>query len=240
MADGWTTLDPSTPFDVSNTRINQGFAELTNLHAGATAPVNIVAGMLWYDTGAEQVKMWDNTNAVWRVIVNDVTAPQGDVAFLSSATFSVPVSGVPAVGPSNFVTLSQVQGQTLLASIDVGGLGGDEAHTLLAVPEAGAMTVTGCMVVSDTATSGSTAGARWEFELRNVTQGSSLTGSPKGTDTEELASNAAWVVGVTQNNLPADLNAGDVLQVVITQTGSPTDLSAGTITLQLDYRLEAG
>lgn len=79
--------------------------------------------------------------------------------------------------------------------------------------------VMGCVVVSDTATTGSGAGNRWDFQIRNKTAAVNLLIAAKTTNGAEIAVDTPYAVTADQNQQPAALA---VLELQITKTGSPT------------------
>lgn len=83
--------------------------------------------------------------------------------------------------------------------------------------------ITQAYLLSDTATTGSGAGTRWDFQLRNVTAAVNLLSTAKTTNGAEIAANTAYDLTPNQNQTIA---ANDVIRLEITKTGSPTDLSA--------------
>lgn len=79
--------------------------------------------------------------------------------------------------------------------------------------------VSGLMVISDTATSGSDASNNWAWQLHNVTQALDLFSTAPDTNGDELAVDTPKVLVPDQN---LSLAARDVLEFRWTKTGAPT------------------
>ena len=83
------------------------------------------------------------------------------------------------------------------------------------------------VILSDTATSGSSSGAtEWTFQVRNITESLDLLASPWSTGDAELASKTPKVITFDQNQA---ISADDYLELQIGKTGSPTDLSSAML-----------
>jgi hypothetical protein len=88
-------------------------------------------------------------------------------------------------------------------------------------------------IVSDVATSGSGATAKYDFQVANLTQTLNLLSAAKSTNGAEIAADAAYNLGVNQNLTLAE---NDVLELQVTKTGSPTDLSSAIMLCEVIYR----
>lgn len=87
------------------------------------------------------------------------------------------------------------------------------------------------VICSDTATSGSSGGANYAVQLRNMTAAANLLATAWDTDADaEIAVDAATIITLDQNQ---DVATNDLFEVQITKTGAPTDLSSAEITLEL-------
>jgi len=107
----------------------------------------------------------------------------------------------------------------------VASLSATDSLTFWSAPCAGI--ITELRILSETATSGSSAGAtEWQWEVYNVTQAQALFSGTVGTGTSlggvgggELAVETEYLLTVDQN---PDVAAADVLRVTATKVGSPT------------------
>lgn len=82
--------------------------------------------------------------------------------------------------------------------------------------------VLGCRILSDTSSSGSGAGQRWDFQIRNLTAAVNLLAAAKTTNGAEISANVPYDVLADQNQTPA-VNAA--LELQITKTGAATTLT---------------
>lgn len=88
------------------------------------------------------------------------------------------------------------------------------------------------VVISDTATSASTGGNNWAFQVRDLTAGQNLFGTAKSTNGDELAINTAkvWTFDTFQS-----IAQNAVLQIQITKNGAPTSPLADVACLVRGY-----
>ncbi len=116
------------------------------------------------------------------------------------------------------------------------GMGAMAAATNLLFVAPAPLQVVRALIVSPTATTGSTASIEWTFMLKNHTTGLNLFSALPGTGTDieavgggEIAANTVYELLADQNVLAS---AGDVLQFIVAQEGSPTAIANWL--LQLD------
>jgi len=93
--------------------------------------------------------------------------------------------------------------------------------------------ITQVTLLSDTATTGSGAGTRWDFQVRNITASLNLLSAAKTTNGAEIAANTFYDLTPNQNQTIA---ANDAIRLEITKTGSPTDLSAADVICIVEYQ----
>lgn len=241
MASGWANLAGTAGISASRTTINTGFTELTNLHKGASAPTNLVDGMLWFDSSSDVVKVYDSSGATWRTWLPALRGSQGGLAWLSSATYTAAVGydGVAvATGDNHFPASSQVN--AVVQSLVFEATFSNSSHNrfLWAVPAASRYEVVEVYILSDTATTGSDGSNNWSFQVRNLTASEDLCSAAATTNGSEIAADTRYALGVDQNNDKTALaSAGEVLELQITKTGTPTDLSGARVLFQLDYKV---
>ena len=95
----------------------------------------------------------------------------------------------------------------------------------------GNVKITDVVIISDTATAGSTGGNNWAVQLRNMTAAVNLRATAWDTNTDaEIGADAATIITLDQNQ---DVAANDVFEIQITKNGTPTDLTSAEITLLL-------
>lgn len=238
MADGWSDISASEGIPDSRAKINTGFTELTNLHKGTSAPTSAVDGMLWYDSAAGAINIYDGANTAWRTWLPDITATQGGVAAVSSDNaFSVAQTGTAASASGHMPIASQINGQRHSVVVSVDGIAGNSDLFVFAVPESAKYEIVACYLVSDTSTSSSDGSNRYDFKLGNLTEGVDLSSAVVTTNGGEITADSRYALTVDQNNAKADLDAGDILAVNVVKTGSPTDLSSAQVIVQLDYKV---
>ena len=88
------------------------------------------------------------------------------------------------------------------------------------------------VVISDTATTSSTGGNNWAFQVRDLTAAQNLFTTAKSTNADELAVNTAKVWTFTANQA---INQNAVLQIQITKNGTPTSPLADVACLIRGY-----
>jgi len=238
MATGFTSFPNTTDFSISHSNLMTMLQELSNLHSDTTAPTNLHDGMLWHDTANNQIKVYDLTNTAWRVLVQDITDGNCGLAKLAGPTFTAPASGSAAAGDAHFPVASQIGAMVFASVIEVTFANATHDHFVFTVPVNARYEISDVHIVSDTATSGSSAVNNWSFQVRNLTAGLDLLATAKTTNGAEIAADARYSLGVDQNNAKANLGGGDVLELQITKTGTPTDLSSAKVIVQVDYKMD--
>lgn len=96
--------------------------------------------------------------------------------------------------------------------------------------------VLGCRLLSTVASTGSGAGTRWDFQIRNLTAAVDLLATAITTNGNEVAANTPYNIFTTQNQTPA-VNAA--LELQITKTGSPTTLTRASVEFLTCYAVSA-
>lgn len=86
--------------------------------------------------------------------------------------------------------------------------------------------VLGCRLLSDTATVGSGAGVKWDFQIRNKTAAVNLLAAAATTNGNEVAVDTPWNIYADQNQQPA---ANAALELQITKTGAATNLVRASV-----------
>lgn len=241
MAAGWADMATSAALSDSRATINTGFTELTNLHAGTTAPSNLVDGMLWFDTTSNQVKFYDAGNTAWRVIIKDTEADQGGIAHLDASTFTAAVGydgSAAATADNNFPKASQIGSMVFSSMHEITFANASGNHLIWTVPVSARYEVSDVYIISDTATTSSDGTDNWTFQVVNLTETEDLIATAATTNGAEIAADTRYALGVDQNNVKANLDAGDVLELQITKNGTPTDLSSANVLVQIDYKMD--
>lgn len=239
MATGHVDIATGDALSSSRAHLNTELTELNNLHRGAAEPTNKVDGMLWLDTSTNAVKIYYAAGAAWRVVVNDYTVAQAGIAHLTAAnTFTLVQTGVAATGASHFVISSQISAMRQINAFQFTFANASANYWLMTIPVTGRYAINSIYLISDTATTGSGAGTRWDFQVANLTAGNNLLSVAKTTNGAEIAADTPYSLGVNQNNAKADLDALDVLELQITKTGTPTDLSGAKVMVQVNYTVD--
>lgn len=92
--------------------------------------------------------------------------------------------------------------------------------------------VHGLVILSDTATAGSTGANNYSFQVRNHTDGNDLLSTPQTTQTGELVVNGRLRIAFDQNQ---NVAAARALELQITKNGAPTDLSTAELAAIIYY-----
>lgn len=237
MSQANNVLATSDTLTASRALINDNFAALRSLNAGTSAPSSPVEGMIYAKTDTNVVYCY--TGGAWVAIIPDYTAAGGGLLPLTGGT----MSGAIAMGSNQITGLAvgsastdattkgQVDARVLVGTVLIDGLSATANVPIGVVPQAG--TVSKVYLVSDTTTSGSGAGNRWDFNVRNVTQAENLKAADKTTNGAEITLEVAYDLGLDQNL--TGLAAGDVLRLTVTKTGAPTSLSSARILVAIHY-----
>jgi len=127
---------------------------------------------------------------------------------------------------SNFVA---VRAQIYACAFHVTGFNATGNITLGALP---ACNVTNIVLTSDTATSGSGAGTKFDFQVTNVTRAVTMLTTVVTTNGNEIAVSTAYPLAPNKN---LNVAANDVLRLDVTKTGTPTSLASAKITATVYY-----
>ena len=245
MSSTWNLplLSSGTP-SADFVKLNDAAESLRTLHSSGTAPAAPVAFMLWLDTSTtpDTLKMRNAANGAWVTIVPDVTATGGGLLPLTGGTMSgaIAMGSTKVTGLANgtasgdAVNKGQVDAQPQVFACYIAGF----AATLNrpAFVATANLTVTAAYLLSDTATAGSGAGTKYDFQLRNGgTAGAGTTDmltAAKSTNGAEIGAYDSYDLGAFTT--PA-MAVGEGMQLRVTMTGTPTSLSAAQIQLVIHY-----
>jgi hypothetical protein len=124
---------------------------------------------------------------------------------------------------------SEGVGGKIMMEIDMdGGLAGSDDRYFGVAPAN--MTVQGCTLISDTATTGSDGSHNWAFQIANLDAATTLLAAAQATNDTEITAEVAYAITPDQNqNIALD----DILELQITQTGTPTSLASARIKVVL-------
>lgn len=226
------------------TVVNDCLETLRTVHSGTADPASMVAFMLQVrsDTGVLQIR--NAANSAWLTLFPNVAAAGGGALLLSGGT----MTGAIAMGTNKVtglgtgtaaadaVTKAQVDAQAHVAMAYIAGFNATLNRPAFTAP-AGGCTILAAYLLSDTATAGSGAGTRYDFQLRNVgVDGAGTTDMlsvVKTTNGAEIGVYDSYNLGVDQNQA---LTEGQSLQLRITMTGSPTSLASAQIQLAIHYK----
>ena len=243
MADIQTIVNTDTVNAALLTKSVNNFAALQNLFASASAPSSPVAFQLWLDTSTtpDSLKMRNAANSAWVTILADVTTAGGGLLPLTGGTMTGNISFGGTVKATNLangtasadsVHKGQVDGRILIVTASIDGIAASVNVPLIAAPSA--LVISDCVIISDTATTGSDGSNNYTFQVANVTAGNNLRASAKSTNGAEIAANTTYALGLDQD---LTLATSDVLRLVVTKTGSPASLSAAKIVAQVNYKV---
>ena len=230
-------------------KIIANFAASWSLQSGPTAPANPPTYLLWLDTGAAPVlklKFNNGTPSVpaWVEVTPDMATAGGGLLKLAGGTMSGPINmgsqrltnlGT-ATATTDAPTVAQVNGHVQTAIIRIPGFNASVDEPVLVAPAG--FTLLKAWVICDTATAGSGAGTRWDFQLRNVgVAGAGTTDMLTAaftTNGSELAANDSKDLGAIANPSMAE---GEGMLFRVTKTGSPTSLATAKFTLILQSKV---
>lgn len=238
--DSWATAYP---------KINSFMNAMYSWESGASAPTPTPPTYLrWVDTsgGTKPLKINTGTPAVpvWTTLFPDVSVTNGGLLSLAGGTMTAnlnmnshKVTNVTNASASgDAVNKGQVDGKNLVAMSHVVGFNATLNRPLFVA--CGNLTIVKVRLLSDTATAGSGAGNRYDFQVRNVGTGGAgttdLLSAVKTTNGAEITAYAPYDLGANQNLTMLD---GEALQLRITMTGAPTNLSAAQILAQIVYKV---
>lgn len=84
---------PDQSGSMFRTDLNNYLKALLSHNSGETAPINPVAGKLWYDTLNHTIKVRNSTNTAWTAVASSVT---GEVNSVTTGASTVTVDNIPA------------------------------------------------------------------------------------------------------------------------------------------------
>jgi hypothetical protein len=200
-----------------------------------------VEGQLFAKTDTNVLQIYNG--ASWVTIIADYTVASGGALPLTGGT----MSGSIAMGANQITGLangtastdavnkSQIDALRFVATVLIPGISATANYVLWVAPAA--CSIVDVKLVTDTTTSGSGAGNRWDFNVRNVTQAENLKASDKTTNGAEITLETNYALGLDQNL--TGIAAGDVLRLTVTKTGAPTSLTSARIVACVVYTLSA-
>lgn len=230
-------------------KINSNFDAIWTWFSGASAPASPPTYLRWIDTAGATRPLKTNTGTpaspTWVTILDDILVAGGGSLRRSGGTMTgnIDLNSVAKVVNSpnasangDVVPKSQVDGKILVASAKITGFNATLNRPLFIAPAN--CTIHKVWILSDTATTGSSGGTNWQFQVRNVgTAGAGTTdmlSTAKSTNGAEIGAYDSYDLGANQNLSMAD---GEGLQLRITKTGAPTDLSAAEIQIAVQYKV---
>ena len=217
--------------------------------SGTAAPSSPSTWQLWLDTNTPSatrcnLSIYDGTDWIVLFIVdltnNRVELPASTQIPAVTLTAAMNAGSqqinslASGTASTDAVNKGQVDGRILIAPIFLPvGLAATTNYPMCAGSGA-SFVISDVTVISDTTTSGSTGGANWGFQVRNVTQSLNLRSATKTTNGAEMTANTVYNLGLDQN---LTIAAGDVLQFQVTMTGVPTVLATANIIVQVKYKV---
>lgn len=101
-----------------------------------------------------------------------------------------------------------------------------------------ALTIVSARIISNNATTGSTASENWGFTIRNITAAVNCAATPFTTNGSELAGDTPKEITVNQNQIFA-VNDQVGMQYIANDTGSagPTNLNAADVDVEIEYTI---
>jgi len=241
MADFQTIVSTDTVNAALLTRAVNNFTAGQNSCASATAPASPIAYQFWADTTTGLFKQRNAANSAW-ITWGTMASTYLGLLSLSGGTLTGDISGGGTAKATSFAdsttstglaTKGQIDARILIAPVYIGALSATASFTMAAGSSA-SFIISDVKILSDTATSGSSGGTNWGFNVYNVTQSLNLRSATKTTNGAEIAVNTVYALGLDQN---LTIAASDVLRLDVTKTGSPTSLSAARIIAQINYKV---
>ncbi len=130
-----------------------------------------------------------------------------------------------------------------VTALNIGGFSADDQKPLFCVPphQAGikGVSIVDVVLVSDTATSGSGATKKYDFQIKDKTNTKDLLATAVTTNSNEIAADSAYHITPDQNNVSLGKDTVLELDIAVEDAGgSPTDLSSAEVTAYILWRWE--
>lgn len=239
-----TSLVGTGTLSAARATINSNFTAVQTLFRGTAEPSSPVAGQPWLDalTAGRPLKIRNEANSGWVTLIPDTTVTSGGFLALTGGTMSgaIAMGSTKVTGLANgtasgdAVNKGQVDAQVHSAGTTIAGFSATVNRLFFIAPAS--CTIIRVYLLSDVATTGSGAGTRYDFQVRNLgTSGSGTTdllSVVKTTNGAEITAGASYNLGADQNLTMA---VGESLQLRVTVTGSPTSLASANILAIVHY-----
>jgi len=141
---------------------------------------------------------------------------------------------VPANAATRLAALESFTNNTALKTKvcvkDIEGFNADQQEYIFVAPYD--CTIVSIGLVSDTATTASSATTNWAFQVANLTITSNLCSSAKSTSDTEVTGDTLYDLGADQF---LTLSAGDVLELQATKTDTPTSWATAEIISVVEF-----
>lgn len=239
MSQANNVLATTDTLAASRTSLNDNFAALRSCNSGTSAPSGAVEGMLFAKTDTNVLQVYDG--ASWNTVFPNYATAGGGLLPLTGGTMSGGINMgsqeitnlANASATTSAANKGQVDARILCAPMLISGISATANFICFSMPSAG--TISSVKLVSDTTTSGSSAGNKWDFNVRNVTQAENLRSAVKSTNGAEITAEVTYDLGLDQNL--SGIASGDVIRLDVTKTGSPTSLTSARIIVCVNYTI---